>query len=131
VNNSRSDTPALLTGSFVEIHRAARTTARARIGARALTPHRHVPAVPDTTIATNIHQSFDVERNLSAQITLDAKFAIDDFTQPGYFIISEIPHAGIRADAGPGQQVLAGGETNSVDVGQSNFDALLAREIDA
>jgi len=103
VNNSRSDTPALLTGSFVEIHRAARTTARARVGARALTPYRHIPAVPDTAVATDIHQTLDVERNLTAQITLDTQFAIDDFTQPGYFIISEIPHAGIRADAGPGQ----------------------------
>jgi hypothetical protein len=48
--------------------------ASAGIGARTLTTHRQTPAVTQTSVTPEIHQAFDIERDLPPQIPLDLIF---------------------------------------------------------
>ena len=59
---------------------ATRAFARARIGPRALAAQRQAAAMPNASVATEIHQSLDVHRDFTAQIALDGELR-DDLAQ--------------------------------------------------
>src|SRR5437667_5380882 len=59
-------------------HCLARAAARARVRARALAADRQVPPVAKTAVAADLLKPLDVQRDLSAKITLDREAAIDD-----------------------------------------------------
>src|SRR5262245_43101552 len=69
---SLSDGPAhaaaVLYGLLLGDGALARPLARARVGARPLTPHRQVAAVPQPAIAADFHQPLDIHRDLFAQV---------------------------------------------------------------
>src|SRR6185295_11195567 len=50
---------------------ATRAFARARIGPRALAAQRQAAAMPNSSVATEIHEALDVHSDLAAQIALD------------------------------------------------------------
>jgi hypothetical protein len=53
---------------------STRSLAGAGIGARTLTTHRQTPAVTQTSVTPEIHQSFDIECDLPPQIPFDLIF---------------------------------------------------------
>jgi hypothetical protein len=106
-----------------------RPTPRAGIGARALATQREATAMPQAAIRSDIHQSLDVHRHFAPEIALDAVFLVNDLAQAIDFIVSQVADACIRVDPGSLQQVLAGVKPNPVNVGQPDYYALLAREV--
>src|SRR5690554_5379109 len=109
-------------------HRLLRTLARTRVGLGPLAAHRKVAAVAETAVAADLNQALDIELDLTAQFTLNTKVA-DLLAQSLHFSFSQLPNPRVRADAGRVQDLLAAGRPNTVDVGESDFDALVAREV--
>ena len=54
----------------------------------------------DSTIATNIHQSLDVQLDLTTKITFYLKFSADDFTDLGCLVVTPFVDFQVAAHAG-------------------------------
>ena len=52
----------------------------------------------DATIATNIHQSLNVQLDLTAEITFYLEFSTDDFTDFGCLIVIPLADLEVTAD---------------------------------
>ena len=52
----------------------------------------------DSTIATNIHQSLDVQLDLTTEITFYFEFSADDFTDLGCLVVTPLADLQVTAD---------------------------------
>jgi hypothetical protein len=82
-------------------------------------------------IAPDIHQSLDVHRDFAPEISLYAELFVDDVAQPPDFIFCEVPHPRIGIDASSLEELLAGMQANTVDVGERYFYALVSGKINS
>ena len=82
------------------------------------------------TIAADLHQSLDVLRSFATQVTLDRVVCIDVVTQLDDLFLGEIAHARVGINAGLLADLLCAGQTDTVDVSQTNLHALVARKVD-
>jgi hypothetical protein len=78
-------------------------------------------------IGTNVDETLDVHRNFAPEVALNAVIAIDHFTKAADLIVGQVANARVRADSRFRQDLLAGGQTDSEDIGKSDFNALFAR----
>lgn len=85
--------------------------------------------MPESPIAAYLNKPLDVEVDLSAKLAFDAILAIDYLSEPAYFVLGQVLHAGIRADSRPRKYVSTKRRTYSVDVSQGNLDSLIPRNI--
>ena len=69
--------------------------------------------------------------HLATKVALDLQVAVDVLAQPDDLFFGEVADAGVRVDAGLAENLLAGRETDAIDVGQADLNALLARKVDA
>ena len=100
------------------------------VGMRALTAHRQATAMTNAAIAADVHQALDVHGDFGAQRALGLGGTLDDLAQTPDFNVSQVAHPRVRVDAGLREQLAAGHATDAEDVGESDFDALLARQVD-
>ena len=87
--------------------------------------------VAQALVATDLDLATDVGLHLAAQVTLDLEVAFDVVAQLGHLVVGEVLGAQVPVDAGGGQDFLAAGTADAVDVGQRDLHALVAREINA
>src|SRR5438093_947336 len=78
---------------------AARSFTRTCIGVCALAANWEPSAVPQTAIAADVHQTFDIHLNLLAQIALDAALLIDHGANLVDFLFGQLTNAFIYTDA--------------------------------
>ena len=64
------------------------------------------------------------------QVALSGEVSLDVVTKLGEFIFRKIVYAGIGVNTGFCEDLLGGGEANAVDIGQADFNALVARKVD-
>src|SRR5262245_22485460 len=120
--------PALLLsyGFFLARHRPLGSTARAGIGAGALTTHREVTAMAHTAIAANFNEPLNVHIDLATQVTFDLIFTVDELAQAVDLFFGQVPHPGIRVNAGALQDFTARSEADPKNVRQRNLHAFVA-----
>ena len=53
----------------------------------------------DTTIATNIHQSLDIQLDLTAEITFNLEFSADNFTDLSSLVVTPLVDLQVAAYA--------------------------------
>ena len=82
------------------------------------------------TIAADLHQSLDVLRRLATQVTLDRVVRIDIVTKLDDLFFGEVAHARVRINAGLLANLLCAGQTDTINVSQTNLHALIARKVD-
>jgi hypothetical protein len=87
--------------------------------------------MPQTAIAANLNQPFDVHLDLAAQIAFDFIVLADVFTEQAYFGIRQVFDARIGTYAGSAQDGIGARAANAKDIGQSNFNPLVAGEVNA
>src|SRR5687768_2911343 len=108
--------PALGSGPTPEV--LARTLARARVGARPLTPHGETFSMPEAAVATEVHQPLDVRLHVAAGIALDLDVGFDRIANRLDVGVVELFDAlglgNVRESAEP----LRSGEPDAVDVRQ-------------
>jgi hypothetical protein len=80
-------------------------------------------------ITPDVHQSLDVHRDLAPKVALYTELLVDDVPQPLDFIFRQVPHPCVWAYASSLEELLAGMQSNPVDVGQGYFYAFLPREV--
>src|SRR6185369_536297 len=96
---------------------AARALARPRIGARPLTTNRQAATMAQAAVAADFHQPLDVQRDLLAEITLDAALLLDHPADLAHVVFRQILHPDVGADAGVGEDVVRPLAPDAVDVG--------------
>src|SRR5712691_6131757 len=101
------------------------------VGLRALPVHGQPAAVADALVAADLDLAADVGLHLAAQVALYLVGCLDPVPQPDELIVAERVHAGVPADAGRLQRLERTSPADSVDIGQGDLEALVAREVDA
>src|SRR5712692_4356101 len=112
-------------------HGLARTLARARVGARALTAHGETPSVPQAAVAADLLEPLDVQCHFATQIALDGEAAIDDLADLRHLRLGEVAATYRPVDARLLEHLARGRRTDTEDVAERNVNALLARDVDA
>ncbi len=91
----------------------------------ALTVNRQPTTMAQSAVTTNVHQSFDVQLNLFAQIAFNVTALIHNGANAVQFFLAQIPnlliHVYLSFTKNAGRARLA----NSVDVSQTDLSALL------
>ena len=82
-------------------------------------------------VAADLHQALDVQAHVAAQVALHLQVVLDVFTDLVDVLLREILHAGVRVDAGGGQDLLRGLQADAENIRQSDFDPLLTRQVNA
>ena len=98
---------------------------------RALATDRKALAVTEATIAANLHQAGDVLPHLAAKIALGGVVGIDEVTNLGDLVLSQVLDTSGRVNTGLRADLGGAGAADAENVSESDLDALLARQIDA
>ena len=97
-----------------------------RVSLRALSANGQTLSVADTAIATDFHQSLDVQGNFAAKFAFHSYVVIDIFSQFGNVALVEIFHSLIGIDARFRENLFGSGEPDPVNVGQTDFHSLFS-----
>ena len=82
-------------------------------------------------VAADLHQTLHVLGNLAMKVALDSEVVLDVITQLRELFLSQIIGAGVGIDARLREDLLGSREADAVNIGQTDLDALVAREVDA
>jgi hypothetical protein len=82
-------------------------------------------------IAPDVHQSLDVHRDFAPEISLYTELLVDDVTQPLDFIFRQVPHPCFGINASSLEELLAGMQSDAVDIGEAYLYALLSWKVDS
>ena len=80
-------------------------------------------------IAADFTQPLDVHSGLPAQVAFDDIVMLDGITQLGFLFLGQVLDADIGVDTGHFQNLGCTGGADAIDIGQSNFDPLVAGKI--
>ena len=100
------------------------------VGVGTLSMNGQALAVTQATVATDFHEALNILRYFAVQVALSGEVSLDVVTKLGKFIFRKIVYAGIGVNTGFCEDLLGGGEANAVDIGQADFNALVARKVD-
>ena len=107
------------------------TLARAGVGLGALAVDRHAAAMADTAVAADVHEPLDVLRALAAKVAFDGNRPVDGLAQAHDFFFGQVADLGIGIDAQGREDGVRGRPAHAVDVGETDLDPLLRRDVDA
>jgi len=97
-----------------------------------LSADRKTLAVAKAAITTKIHESLDVETNLTSKITLDSHLhAVNDFANLPALVVVKIIAAFAEGNSSCIQNLSRFDATDTVNIGQRNFHALVLGEVNA
>ena len=82
------------------------------------------------TVGPDLHQALDVLGALAAQVAFDGEVVVDRVAELGDLVLCEIADVGVRRDLEVVEQPVGGRATDSVDVRETDLDALVERDVD-
>jgi hypothetical protein len=85
--------------------------------------------VTQATIVTHIHEALDVLANFAAQITFDHVVAVNRFANAQNFRISQILDTTIVSNANGRDDLEGFRRTDTMDIRERDFYALIGRDI--
>ena len=80
-------------------------------------------------VGANFDLATDVSLNFTAEVTLYLPGALDDITKSSNLIIGQVVGAQVRRNTSLLQQFLGTGRADSVNVGECDLHALVARQV--
>lgn len=105
-----------------------RTLARAGVGLSALAADRQTAQMADAAVALDALEALEIHADFTAQIALDDVLAIlDGMDDLGELCLGEVLGAHARINLGVGQDFLRVARSKSVNVAQSDVNALVGR----
>src|SRR6266540_3415723 len=110
--------------------RLTTTLAAAGVGPRALTTHRQAAAVPATLVRPDLDLAADVRGHLATEVTFDLVVAFDPVTELHQLLVAQLVNALVTGDTGVRERLEGASTTHTEDVGESDLDALVARQVD-
>jgi hypothetical protein len=94
-----------------------------------LTTHREAATVTQALVATDLHLATDVLVDFTAKVSFDLQAGVDERTDLVDFLIGEFANTSVRIDLGGCTDVACSRVTDSGDLGEADFQALFARDI--
>ena len=95
-----------------------------------MTSYGKSPTVPDSTIAANVHETFDVHGHFGAKSPFDFVFVLDLPTKFGNIVVRQIMHSPGRIDSGDLEDLLGPAIADAEDVRKRDPDPLVPGEVD-
>ena len=83
----------------------------------------------DATVATDVHQTLDVELYFCAEVTLDFVLGTDDLTDLTCLLVGPVFYFNVFVNTGFCQNLTGAAASNTKDVGQRNFTSLVLWEV--
>ena len=80
-------------------------------------------------VAADLAQTLDVHSGLTTQVTLDDIVMLNCITQQGLLILGQVLDTDIGVDTGDFQDLGSAGGSDAINIGQRNFDPLLAGKV--
>ena len=80
----------------------------------------------DTAVAADFNESLDIERNITAEVTLNGVVVVDIFSQLCSVIFRKISYADVRINARSSADVRRCLAADAEDVGKSNLDSFVS-----
>ena len=93
----------------------------------ALTAYRKTDTMTDTSVATDIHQSFDVHLDGGTKLTLDLVLLGDEGTYSGYLIVVPFTDLDVVIDSALLENLSRGAAADTVDVGETYLTSFVVR----
>src|SRR5690606_37089022 len=81
-------------------------------------------------VGADLDLAADVGGDLAAKIALGLVVRLDPVTQGDQLVVGDFVNAQVATDAGVGQGLGSAGTADAVDVGESDLEALVARQVD-
>src|SRR5215471_14455288 len=116
ITHHESSTLFLTCDLLLRHRHSAWALTRACICVRPLTPDRKSSAVSQTTVAADVHQSFDVHLHLLTKISLNAALLINDSSNSIYFLFGQLPDSLVDADSRFTEYLVRTRAADAVDV---------------
>ena len=83
----------------------------------------------NTTVATNIHQTFDVQLYFRTEVTFNLILSTNDLTDFSGLVIGPVFYMKVSVDAGFIQDLCGTTATYTINVGQRNLTSFILRQI--
>jgi hypothetical protein len=115
----------------VRVLQQRRGRGREHVGAHAEVDEPRPGDLERLTQVVEVELRDDVGGHLTAQVTLELVVALEVVAQGDDLLVGEVTDAGGVGDAGGRGGLLGAGAAHAEDVGESDLDALLAREVDS
>ena len=80
-------------------------------------------------VAADLDETLDVHSGLTPEVALYLEVLIDVFPEKIDIVLGKIPYANVGINAGFRQDLLGSGETDTVDVGKTDFNTLVPGQI--
>ena len=116
--------PRLRTGAA-----ATRSLPSTRISPRPLPPDRKPLSMAQATVAPEVHQSLDVHRNLTPQITLDLVARVDDPSDLDQVVVGEIVRLPVERNLRGKKDISRPRTPDPKNIGHCDLHAFVAGEI--
>ena len=85
----------------------------------------------EPSVATDVHEAFNVHGHLGSQSTLDLEIALDLPADAIHVFVREIMRADVGVHTGDSQDLVRPRPTYAKDVSEGNFYPLPTREVNA
>jgi hypothetical protein len=85
--------------------------------------------MPHATIATDLNKPLDVEIYLFPEFPLNPICPVDELTDTVNLLFTKLLHLGIGIDPGAGEDLLAQGGSDAIDILQGDLNPLVFRNI--
>jgi hypothetical protein len=86
--------------------------------------------VTTALVRADLDLATDVGGHFAAQITLGLVVGLDPVAEGDELIVVQLVDAGVATDLGGGESLQGTGVADAVDVGESDLQTLVAREVD-
>ena len=96
-----------------------------------LTPNGQASSVAQSSVAPDVHEHLDVLIHFASQIALDLVLSLDYLAKLDNFGLAEMVGLGASVDTSAATDLEGLRAPDPVDVGERNFDSLLAGQINA
>src|SRR5262245_44632992 len=109
--------------------RLGRPLARARVGVGALAAHRQTATMTQAAIAAEVHQTLDVDADLTTQVALDEIVAVDHFANLEDFLVGQLIDTTVLRDLHLLHDFAGNPRADTMDVLQRDQHALVGGNV--
>jgi hypothetical protein len=85
--------------------------------------------VTQTSVAPDVYQAPDVSLHLTPQVPLNLVPTVNGLTQRGDLRLRQVSYLLVAIYTGPAQNLIAQATPNAIDIRQTDFHSLAARQV--
>ena len=107
-----------------------RTLACTGVRLGTLTSDGETFSMANATVRTDFDESLDVQSGFPTKITFDLKVVVNVVTKLGNILLGKISYTSVGVDAGSFDDIVCSLSADAMDIGESDLDSLVSRQVD-